>query len=170
MTPYRLTYLITDARVVAILGDGGGAVVEQCPCIVFEEGRIFQSATEDRTKGGGLLAYYASFEIDGAPENECTAGTDAAVVVSGTLSSGGWIEVRGAGSIYYDEHGNISGEFDEAPRIVAEQKPPWPEVQSTLPELSTEEWMKRMASIEPKTSADFERAIACRDFEEDDDG
>jgi hypothetical protein len=164
-TPYRIEYLIEGARLVAILDGGGGAVVEEGRRILVEEGRIYsESANCGMSGGGGVLNYYCSFSLVDSPDPDSMVAVGAQMVISGTLSSGGWIEVRGSGDLTYDEHGNSQGEFGEMPKIIVETRAPV--YHEPDPSCNADDWVQRMMSINPKTPADFERAAVGRDLDD----
>jgi hypothetical protein len=164
-TPYLIEYLLEDARLVAIIGEYGGAVVQDGLRVVCEEGRIYSdSTTSGLTPGGGVLEYHCSFSIEDAAMGDTMVGVPAHIVVSGTLSTGGWIEIRGQGQLDYDEHGNPFGEFADMPRIVVEEGAR--QVEEPDSSFSADEWIERMKDLEPKTLDEFKRAIAGRQLDQ----
>jgi hypothetical protein len=156
---YRQIYEIRDARLVVLLAGGGGAVVESGLALSYEEGRIYDEHRDDLSKAS-TLSRYASFSVVGQAEPNKLVGAHGQMVITGTLASGGWIEIRGSGSLYYSEHGTPEGEFDDLPEILVE--PSTQEPAQEDPSWNVDDWMARMSKIEPRPSAEFDRACAGR--------
>lgn len=111
------TYLIERARVVATLGDDGGAIVEQVERLECREGRVLHSHGDDTY----ILEYMFGFGVADAPEPDAGQSVEARIVISGQHTNGLRLEIRGPGWIGYDNLGNIEGCFTEAPVMITEE-------------------------------------------------
>lgn len=111
---------IRQARIVAVFGRDGGAIVEQLRCVKCREGRVYR---EGISKGGGAvqsLDYQFTFSSGEKLEPALTRTAQARIIITGHHSNGHWIELRGSGLIGYDAQGHIEGLLDPLPTIITE--------------------------------------------------
>tara|TARA_B100001057_G_C22812318_1_gene935952 strand:+ start:288 stop:848 length:561 start_codon:yes stop_codon:yes gene_type:complete len=110
---------IKQARVVAMLGRDGGAIVENVRRLFCREGRVYNA--ED-TKVGYVhsLDYQFAFTSCALGAPTLASAAHARLVISGHHSNGHWIEVRGNGVIGYDKEGCVEGILDAMPSIMTE--------------------------------------------------
>ncbi len=151
-----LSYVLTNARVVALL-DGGGVVVEQGD-VDYREGRMATTSGDDEPTYS-LVPVWA-FSAVGAPVPDASELTDAEMVLEGDYD-GQRIEMRGSGTFGYTDTGHFEGEFYAPPMIILESFPEQQNVDGPA-EFTTEEWVSRMSEIEVKPSEQFRRAQRCR--------
>jgi hypothetical protein len=165
-----VSYFLENARLVAILTDGGGAVVESGLHLEVKEGRSYQSSRcSGVTAGCGTLRYSCYFNPAGSEPGDSMVGIGAQMVVAGTLSTGGWIEFRGAGELWYDENSCLYGEFEDMPAILVEERPDKPASDGEKSDFDVDAWAERVRGLEPKPPLEFERAAAGRRVEDEDD-
>lgn len=158
--------VITQARVVATISDGGGAIVEAGD-IEFVEGRtgtlIGQGVNRECQ---ATLGYYCAFGRPGAPAPDASEATHAYVVIDGQ-SEFGPIEIRGQGHIGYDDRGNLDGFFDANPEILLDDLPD-PEGAGDE-DMSPKDWIEHMKGRNPILSDQYVRALrGRRDYDPDD--
>lgn len=147
-----LTYVLTNARVVALV-DGGGAVIEHGD-IEYREGRV-------ATIGGHnaetcTLAPVWAFSVVGAPVPDASELGDAQIVIEGDHEDQR-IELRGTGAFGYTDTGHFEGEFYASPVIILDHYPE-PTDEPVPSDFTADEWGSRMGVIEVKAPEQFRRA------------
>lgn len=159
----KTTYVIRNARIVAMVKDGG-AIVEQGD-FSYEEGRWATEYGGSQRENPPRLEHTASFQTLGAPVPDAGEAVEARIVIDGTCDDGP-IEIRGNGWFGYDDNGNIEGRFEPSlPDIFLDTMPPHePEPED---EMSFEERVDWIGNLKVKTSPQFERAARGRSFDDD---
>lgn len=114
---------LKNARVVATLGDDGGAIVEQVPRLYFSEGRLV-SFEMPRGAALNLYEYNCHFGVMDEGDPMASSSSQARIVISGVFSNGLRLEIRGDGWIGYDDKGNLEGCFDSPPVMIRESEDP----------------------------------------------
>ncbi len=150
------TYVIRQARIVAMVKDRG-AIVEVGD-FEFEEGRFaVEYGSEDADRYPPLLEYTAAFRTLGAGVPDAGEAMEARIVIDGTCDDGP-VEIRGDGWFGYDDKGNVEGRFEPLPPTIFLDFIPQDEAPQPDDGMSTDERVRWMMSISPKTSAQYERA------------
>lgn len=111
------TYYLNKARVVAILDEGGGAIVETVPVLEIDEGRVHTVGTDGRGQSMTSLDYAMMFHPKAERTGDRQTGHRASIVIQGTTDDGRLMEIRGDGFIGQDELGQLDGSFHELPTI-----------------------------------------------------
>lgn len=149
------TMTLTNGRMVVLIDDGGGAIVEHRD-IEYSEGRLVMFFGEDEPP---QLRFIYSFSVAGTKPADKLELIPARIVLEGDCE-GQRIEIRGRGHFGYGELGFPEGDFSKAPVILLE------EVQEDdgphEPDMPRDEWRKHMDSIEPVPSPDYVRAVRGR--------
>jgi hypothetical protein len=114
---HTLTYELKEARVVAVLHEGGGAIVEHHAILQIDEGRVESYGTDGQGQTTSSLAYALSFYPKSDKAGEKHTGYNAAIVITGRTADGRLMEIRGDGFIGQDELGQLDGQFLEVPAI-----------------------------------------------------
>ena len=114
---HSLTYQLRNARVVAVLHEGGGAIVEQHPVLQIDEGRVETYGTDGKGQTTSTLDYALSFYPKSDRVGEKHTGYNASIVVTGETTDGRLMEIRGEGFIGQDEFGQLDGQFIEVPAV-----------------------------------------------------
>ena len=164
-TGIAATYIIRDARIV-VLVQNGGAVVETRD-IEYTEGRHASDYNRDLGEELPSLNLLHGFTEVDAPVPDAMVTVPGRIVIDG-MTENGRIEIRGHGDFGYDERGHILGDFDDLPVILID-KFEQPETEDRNG-MTIEEWSAHMDSIEPQTSAEFDRATRGRRVKLDDTG
>ena len=151
------SFEMTDARVVAILDEGGGAVVEEGLSLTLTEGRL--ATIPSRDGGFDRDEYNFGFMVTGGDDPEASEAVEARIVLTGTDDAGRLLDIRGHGWIGYDNHGAIDGFFEDPPTILIHRKGTG-DRPSDLDRL----W----SGHPPQPSAEYLRASRGRTSEEDD--
>lgn len=158
------SYTIRNARIVAMLKDGG-AIVETGD-FEYREGRY---ATEYGGAGRDhpcQLEHTASFGTLDAPAPDASEVTQARIIIDGECEDGP-VEIRGEGWFGYDEKGNVEGRFEPGLPDILLDFVPEVEPDPGEPKMSTREWLEYSLNLKAKTSAQFERAARGRSIEDD---
>ena len=149
------TLHLTNARIVVLITNGGGAIVEHRD-VEYTEGRVVTCFGEDEPP---QLRFMYWFNVLGTRPADTLELTPARIIIEGDCE-GQRIEIRGRGHFGYGEFGNPEGEFSRAPVILLEK------VQEDdvpgAPDMPLDEWRKHMDSIEPVPSPDYVRAVRGR--------
>lgn len=154
--PYMRETIIREARVVATLFQGGGAIVEKGD-VEFREGRLATiMGMGEHRDSQAALEYTCGFGKLGTPAPDASSSMEAYIVIDGTTDLGG-MEVRGHGYIGYDNLGNFEGWFERPPTILLDEYPE-PAVDEQGEVESTEDWVTQLRSRQPKPSPQYERA------------
>ena len=114
---HTLTCQLNDARVVDILDEGGGAIVEHHAILQIDEGRVESYGSDAQGPTTSTLDYSLSFYPPSDQQSENHTGYNAAIVVTGRTVDGPLIEIRGEGFIGQDEFGQLDVQFVEVPAI-----------------------------------------------------
>lgn len=111
------TFVLRNARVVAVLDEDGGAIVETHPALEITEGRMEAYATDGEGRTTSSLDYGLAFAPKDAKVGDYQTGYGARIVLTGTTESGRLMEIRGHGFIGQDELGQLDGIFHDVPSI-----------------------------------------------------
>lgn len=165
------TYRLTNARVVALLEEGGGAVVETRD-VEYMEGRSLSISGRE----GDIIHLVSiwSFSVADSKVPDMVEMSRAQIVIEGDCD-GQRVELRGAGSFGYTDLGTFEGEFRAAPTFLLEEEPDEPpsdELRKS--DLTPEEWVEHMRTVEVDAPEQFRRAqygvgLQDRDADEGDD-
>lgn len=153
-----------DARVVATVTGGGGAIVESGQHLLITEGRSYEYDGEDER----TLAFRTTFETAGKPPAEAAEGAEAMIVIEGTHSNGMRLEIRGKGYVGYDDRGDLDGGFDEPPLMLVDDFGDQEDDEEVEPELSAEA-IDELMSRRPKLSEQYRKAMVGRRYPADAD-
>jgi hypothetical protein len=110
-------YDLMDARVVAILDEDGGAIVEAIPVLEICEGRMHTIGTDGKGQTTSSLDYGMSFGSKDEKPGDQFSGYEARIIISGKAANGLPMEIRGDGTIGHDENGRLDGMFHSMPSI-----------------------------------------------------
>lgn len=157
-----VTYIITNARIVAVL-EGGGAIVETHD-IEYDEGRTLMHDGPDIETP--QLGFRCSFTIvgSGAPDKIETNRTH--LVIEGDCE-GQRTELRGDGYFGYTGTGDCEGSFISPPAILLEREPKAAGVNDDdhdddedeqTEDERIEEWLAYVETVEVLPSEQFRRA------------
>lgn len=149
-------YQIANARIVAMLEDGGAVVVTgDVQCV---EGRNAIGYSEDDSNNPPRLEYVFRFAVGEDRDPNATVSVEAQIVIDGTHHDGP-LEIRGQGWIGYDELGNCCGWFEQPPVMLLDTMPTYEGPDRSV---SQEEWVRTISQREPKTTPEFARAARGR--------
>jgi hypothetical protein len=111
---------LSNARVVATVTRGGGAVVENVRRLQCSEERLYTFECSER--GGELHQFQYNFHFGEAHDADPLPfhAVEARVVITGHLTNGRRLEIRGTGWIGYADNGKVDGWFDTPPVILTE--------------------------------------------------
>lgn len=129
-----LDFEIVGARIVATLGNDGGAIVEKVRRLHCSEGRLYSYESRDE---GEVHSLDYAFSFSGGEEGDPLASRSVKgrIVIAGHHTNGHRLEIRGTGWIGYDEAGIVGGRFDAPPVIITDDCDPEPQdVVSAEPE------------------------------------
>jgi hypothetical protein len=154
------TYVLRNARIVVAVRDGG-AIVETAD-IEYTEGR-FPSDFGDDPQEPPQLINETSFRQIGSGPADASVAIEGRIIIDG-MHENGPIEIRGEGWFGYDDKGYFDGRFDPDPPVIILDSMPLPPVTTDHPEMSPDQWLEYIESIEPQTTEQFERATRARDF------
>jgi hypothetical protein len=148
------TIRLPGAQFVGAVKDGG--VVIETHDIEYREGRVRETTDhafeEGATKHLGMAVTFGTVD---APPPDAYCLTEARIIIRGEAKQG-FIELRGDGWFGYDEKGNIDGNFNSLPAMLVLETVPYPPHDE--PEMTTDEWMEHIGSVEPQTSEQYEWA------------
>jgi hypothetical protein len=108
---------LQNARVVAILDEDGGAIVETHLVLEIHEGRMETYSTDGRERTTSTLDYGLAFGPKSDKVGDRHVGYPAAIVIKGAAENGRIVEIRGKGFIGQDEFGQLDGVFHDVPSI-----------------------------------------------------
>jgi hypothetical protein len=152
------TYAIRDARIVVLIDDGGAAVEKGD--FEFDEGRYLISYGGDPDRPP-QLEWGASFRTLGAGAPDKAVMIEGRIVIDGTCDDGR-IEIRGNGWFGYDEKGQVDGRFEPDIPVILLDSAPEKARDPDEPPYDPTAWSAYMDTIEPQTSAEYERAARGR--------
>ena len=152
---------LRDARMVATLTYGGGAIVETGLHLIISEGRSLLWGG----RGDATLEYRVEFEAAGKPPPEASEAAEGMIVIEGTHSNGLRLEIRGQGFVGYDDRGTIEGSFYDPPSMLVDDPGDEAEAEGE-PEISEEAFGKLMNN-KPKLSQQYRKAVVGRRFPAD---
>ena len=114
---FAQTHELKDARIVAVLDEDGGAIVETHPLLEIHEGRMETYSTDGNGQSTSTLDYGLAFSPKSDRVGDTHTGYPASIVIRGTADNGRLMEIRGRGFIGQDELGQLDGMFHEVPSV-----------------------------------------------------
>lgn len=111
-----LEYLLSDARIIAILNEGG-TMFEDGLNLLLSEGRGTGYTTLQDDRERTTLEYRFEFCVAPQQQWESLVSKAALITITGMHDSGVKLENSGPGYMGYNEHGLPEGNFDEPPMI-----------------------------------------------------